>query len=443
MNSFSFFYKTEDMKIFFSKNKYITLKDILNEINKIKDKNINKITIKKNNYDINFFNITIITFSFSIEGIKGINILKKPLIVKISGKEAELVCPEQLHYFLKTNYIDPKIKCIYCSRTINATIRSLNEHNSHNLEIFESNNNIPLKKDELQKKIFNNNIHFLGHIFDSPKSFEKNYQIYFDIDNKINLESPFHIYDDEMNSRYFIVNEFYEEISFGKRLNYFGASGKGKSVTLIGALKYENQYDNIGTLYINCKTLKILSVRGLTGLIRNIFCDEIEYLFPNDYEIYLSCFNTIMTFKITDNYSFWSIISSILEECYNIKNKRFIIGFDQYNESNDFNGELNKLEKKYIENNINKNFKFIVISSMNETDIRQQKINYLFDNGTLDNYFELNNICHFSSNYSGNELKVLEKLGNSFKAFNEIKLIRNENELEDYLKKKKKNIYIN
>ena len=152
MNSFTFFYKTEDMKIIFSKNEYITLKDILNEINKIKDKNINEITIKKSNYDINFFNVTIITFSFSIDDIKGFNILKKPLIVKIFGKEVEIVCPEQLHYFLKTNYIDPKIKCIYCSRTINATIRCLNEHSSHNLEIFESNNNIPLKKDELQKK---------------------------------------------------------------------------------------------------------------------------------------------------------------------------------------------------------------------------------------------------------------------------------------------------
>ena len=57
--------------------------------------------------------------------------------------------------------------------------------------------------------------------------------------------------------------------------------------------------------------------------------------------------------------SFWTIINIILKECSKI-NKKFIIGFDQYNDSIDEKKYLNNFEDTYLSKN--KKFKFIVIS---------------------------------------------------------------------------------
>jgi len=38
--------------------------------------------------------------------------------------------------------------------------------------------------------------------------------------------------------------------------NYFGSSGGGKSITLIGTSKHRNDFHNFGSLHVNSKTLK-------------------------------------------------------------------------------------------------------------------------------------------------------------------------------------------
>ena len=136
--------------------------------------------------------------------------------------------------------------------------------------------------------------------------------------------------------------------------------------------------------------------------------------------------------------SFWPLIDLILEECSNL-DKKFIIGFDQYNDSIDPDNYLDNLEEKYL----NANFKFIVISSMNETDVRQYKLNLLFEKNNSENIYELNSVCdNFKTDFNKDELIIFNKLGKTFKAYNEIQLIQDKNELKNYLNEKKKNIYL-
>ena len=88
-------------------------------------------------------------------------------------------------------------------------------------------------------------------------------------------------------------------------------------------------------------------------------------------------------------------------------------------------------------------FKFIVISSMNEKDIREQKINFLFHREPRENVYELKSICeNFDTNFNSKELDVFKKLGKTFKVYNEIKTIKNIDGIDEYIKEKKKNIYI-
>ncbi len=85
-----------------------------------------------------------------------------------------------------------------------------------------------------------------------------------------------------------------------------------------------------------------------------------------------------------------------------------------------------------------------MISSINETDIRQQKINYLFENNKNKNIIELESVCdNFQTYFKNYYLEAFNKLGKTFKAYNEILLIKGENEVKKYINEKKGNIYLN
>ena len=436
LNNFTLFSKTEEMEIVLFDNKRIFLKEILDAIKNCND--IGFIKLENHNLDIEITYIDQITFCFEILGKSGYKILRTPIIIEIAGKKMEIVCTQQLQYFLSKNYTNPKILCS-CGKKSDVTIRNLNTHIGHSFTIFEFEEIQPLFESQIENIIQNHRKGYLGKTFISPEDFDINFNHYFKLGETENiLHGLFNVFDDTNSTRSFITYEFTNCDNFGNKLIYFGAPGKGKSITLIGALKYTVIHKKTGTLYFNCKTFKILSEKQQFTLIRKILSDEILYLFYENYKNYLSCFKMIQTFNFLLDTSFWNLIDLILKECMNI-NKKFIIGIDQYNNSNDPNNYLNKLEEKYLKNNKNKQFMFIIISSMNETDIRQQKIKLLFEENISKNVYELNSVCNnFITNFNEDELKVLNKLGKTFKSYNEIKLLKDKNELNDYLKKKKK-----
>ena len=429
-NMFTLAPKTEEMIIVSFDKLKISLKDILNRTQNCNEEcvlNFGNINLKINYIDE-------ISISFTICGKKGYCILRTPLKVTISEKEIELVCKEQLEFYLK-EYKNPRIQCS-CGKRTDVTIRYIHSHINHNFAIIDSEEIKELSEIELELTISKIKNRFLKKIFSSPQEFEKNFNYYFRLrENGNELNGNFNIFDDDKSTRNFIVVEFTLK-EFGKKFNYFGASGKGKSITLIGALKYSVSHIEIGTLYVNCKTLKVLFEKHQFKLITRILTDEIVFLFYKDYDGYQRCFKKIKSFNFLSNTSFWPLIDSILEEC-SCSNKNHIIGFDQYNESIDLEKQLDNLEKKYLKNK--KKFKFIVISSMNETDVRLQKINLLFEQNNIKNVYELDTLCeNFKTNFNPNEIDVFKKLGKTFKAFNEIQLISNKEELKEYLKEKKK-----
>ena len=435
LNSFTLKSKLEEMIIYSDTNRIITLKDILERIQYLDEPT----TLKFDNLDIELkiTNINECLFSFSFGDVKGENILKKPLIIIIKNDKKEIISDVQFHYIIRKYYKNPYLNCS-CGKKTEVSIRQIRKHIGHKICILEFFEEIsPLSEFDAKLEISKHPNLFLNMTFRSPSEFEKNFNYYFIFrENREEWKGAFHIFDDENESRCYIVYEFLENYTFGNKINYFGASGKGKSITLIGALKYSTNHETYGTLYVNCKTLNALLENKNYQRIRGILMDEILFLFYQNYDNYLDCYEKIMSFNFYSFLNFWPLIEKIIEECEKI-NKKFIIGFDQYNDSIDSEHYLGKLEKKYLKNN--EKFKFIVISSINETDIRQQKINYLFENNKNKNIIELESVCdNFQTYFKNYYLEAFNKLGKTFKAYNEILLIEGENEVKKYINEKKR-----
>ena len=431
---FTFAKKIEDMVIYSSKNIKISLKDILDLIKEVKEECTK--SIPYSNLMLNIDEIDDFYFSFSLEQKTGIAILKSPIKVNMLTNEIDIVCAKQLEHYLEKYFTQPKLYC-NCGQIIEVSIRNLINHGEHKFYIEECKFQKEPTNESLELEIKKYKNKFIHNTFSTPNEFEKNFDYYFKMgeDGK-KLSGPFYIFDDDKGHRQLIAKEFIELKDFGKKRCYFGVSGKGKSITLIGALKYFPFHNKIGTLYINCKTLKNLFDKQEYKLIKKILTDEILFLFYQNYNNYIECYKKIMEFNYYGCKSFWTIIDIILSECIKI-NKKFIIGFDQYNDNIDKEKYLNNLENNYLNNQ--KNFKFIVISSMNETDVRKQKMDYLFEKNNEKNIFELDDLCqNFITNFNRDELDALTKLGKTFKAYNEIQLISNKTELKNYIEVKKR-----
>ena len=435
-NSFTFKSKIKEMIIYSNSNIIISLKDVIDKIEHYQEPT----SLKLYDLDIKLeiSRINEYYFSFSYGNIEGRNILRTPFIVKIMNENIEIICSEQLDYFLSKYYKNPNLYCD-CKEITEVSIRQIKNHYKHKFNISDSKEISPLSEFEVKLEINKYPEKFLNKAFLSPSDFEKNFNYYFKLgENGKELKGSFHIFDDEEGSRYFIVYEFLELNNLVNKINYFGASGRGKSITLIGALKYAADHKTNGTLYINCKTLQILLEQQNYQEIRRILMDEILFLFYKNYGNYLACYKKIISFDFYSKLNFWPLIDLILEECIKLK-KIFIIGFDQYNHSIDNENYLGNLELKYLNNN--QNFKFIVISSINETDIRSQKMKYLFDDykNKNENIKELNTLCdNFKTNFTTDYSEAFKKLGKTFKAYNEIILIENKNEVKKYIKLKRK-----
>ena len=436
-NPFAFAEKTEEMKIILGNNKSILLKQILILTENMTEEG--KIILNDLNIEIEIFYIDRQYICFTISGKTINDILRNPLKIIICNHEIEIVSSEQLDFVLSKYYKNPKIFCSW-GKTTDVTIRYLLYHWNHFISIIEYDEIKPMTEFEVNSVVNENNSTFFNKIFSSPQEFEKNFNYYFKLGEKNKqLQGFFYIFDDTKNSRYNIAFEFIENKNFGKKLFYFGASGKGKSITLIGALKYLAPHKRIRTLYVNCKTLKTLLEEEKYKIVKKILSDEILYLFYEDYKNYLNCFEKIKFFNFEGGLGFWPLIDIILKECLQIK-RVYVIGFDQYDDSVDLKNYLNLLEERYLK----KNFKFIVISSMNEKYTRQRKLNLIFEQSSSKYVHELDNLLdNFDTNFNENELDAFNKLGKTFKAYNEIQLYSNKiGELKEYIKEKKKEIFI-
>ena len=437
-NEFALKPKISEMFLIINDNKKIPFKEILEIAQKIpsdkyEDENL-KYLLNNYNKELYISYINEVKFDFKIENIIGTNILLKPLNLRKSEYSSdfyEIICNEQLEC-LKNNFENSTFGCPCSQLHIEISLLNLsihqNDNRTHNVYLKFKKEFNRLDEISLNNKI--KYINFIGKTFNKPQDFEKNFIFYFN--QKIN--TSFKIFDDKFNERKIFsteLNNFQPKIIY-----YYGLSGKGKSVTLIGALKYNINLSKYGTFYLNCKTMKILLENGKEFIAKQIFIDEIAYLFIGDYKKYKKVCDIIENYKFENNYSFWDLTIKILENCEN--EKKYIIGFDQYNDSNDKNCKFKKIEEKFIKSKL---FKFLLFCSMNETDIRKLKIDKLLNESNKKDSRELIKLCDMDDVIKSNEdninkIKAFIKLGKTFKVYNELKTM-NIFDIKNYLQEKK------
>ena len=276
LNSFTLKERLEEMIVYES----ITMKDIYEEYKKFRQ-NKNEIPSPK----IKFFNYSNELFDFQIGDIRGNRIQTEPIEIKINGQTIDIICDEQVE-FIKGKY---KVDSISCKddniNNIDFELLNLLDHKRHNITIFSSYLYSMYKnQDEINSFLQKFNDDFINKVFKTPQEFEKNFEYYFNMNQKCIVDGAFTIFEDfNSNRRTQIVREINKWI-FGNCYIYYGSSGKGKSITLIGALKYGQKSEPLGTFYINCKTLRVLYKKLKTNVITQILIDEIVFLFRHSYD---------------------------------------------------------------------------------------------------------------------------------------------------------------
>ena len=421
---------TEEMKI----NENITVKYIYELYEKFKTGNDGG--LPKN---IQFFDCIKDFFSFKVGEIEGYEFLVNPIEIEIDAQhKIKIVCDSQLEY-IKEKYKVDTINCQNDSTKLPLNFYYLFNHKDHKFTICSSDNYITFKnQEEINEYLIKYYNGFIDKVFKSPKNFEKNYEYYFNINNKFSTEYPFVIFDDINSSMRTNLVKQINKWEFGVFRNFFGSSGKGKSITLIGALKYGKKTISLGTLYINCKTMRVLYKNFDIHIMKQIFIDEIVFLLRNKFKEYSETCDKIKNFIFHDEYDFWNLIIDILKYIDKIKNYNFIIAFDQYNFENDIHKKLEEIKTEFLPS---QKFKIIVFSSMNEKDIRKVKIDYIFNKEKKEEFTEITNICsEFNTNFDNKEFEIYNQLGKTMKAYNEINQIKNKRStylsLDEYYQKK-------
>ena len=301
----------------------------------------------------------------------------------------------------------------------------------------------------------------LGKEFNNPEEFEKNFNFYIK-DYEIYKNKPFKFYDNK--ARQTFILELNQNIicSTGKLYSYFGQSGIGKTISVLGASKYIINHKKYGTLYLNMKCLNLLLRDKQYLQFRQIIIDEIPYLFYENYDDYVKCVNKIEKFCIENEDSVWELISEIIAYIFGIEAKRkYFLILDQYNSKIDKNGNLHKINDEFIQNkNKNKNrFGIITFSSMNNRDIKDYKI-YLIKkefNQNSQNKKNMEDYKEIEIIFDKNELKFendeideyYDSLGRNIKYYNILDDYYNNNknmensinEIKENIKKKIKIFY--
>lgn len=434
-NTFTFKRKLKEMTLLNLGEITITMNEILGYL---KSHSLKPFTLKfedqnKNTFILKCYNISENEFDFELGEIKGENIFTAPIIYYENNDNFwEFISLEQIHFFLNSFY-SPMIQCKIENIHFPPTLFNIVNHIKHDdtivdifkYEIYDKNSFDTFFKDSPKK--------FLNETFETPKLFDKNFDFYFNYNKNIRITGNFHIYDDELKSRYYICKDLLD-LHKPSPYYYYGSSGKGKSITILGALKYRKNYYQLGSFYINCKSIKNQLLAKNYLWAKQIIINEILFLNPHSYSLYEKSTDYIKSFIFKDEFGYLELIDKLLEN-FRDENFHYLIAFDNYSNLHDQNKYLKKILKKYEEK---ENLKFIICSSTNDTDIKAIKKSYLFqqDCPNKNNYCEIKKICRLikDDNLNFEQKLTLDKFGNSFKVYNEIKIVSN---IEQYIKDKK------
>ena len=345
--------------------------------------------------------------------INELNLKNPQIIYRLNNKILKSICTF-------SNYI----QLYKCSQNI--YINNIMEYKIMSEDMF---NSIKIRKQST----------LLDMTFFSPKDFDKNFYLYFP--NYIGKEDSFQVlYSPEREN---IANNFLSSDSLNLK-KYFGRKSIGKSITLIGALKYMCDHTWFNTLYINCETIDYYSTQD-HYICKQILIDEISYLFSGDYSNYCMAVNEIKKFNINSNdrnQNFWSLLLRIFNYITSKYINEYYIAFDHYNSRIDPFNQLNDIKNKKNEMK-DLLITLMTVSSLNEDDIKQHKAKSLFTENELDFfilYVEINNFFDKKSlNFNDENIdNKLEYIGRNIENFiNITSYINKGKDPEEYLTIKK------
>ena len=390
----------------FTFNDSFSLLDIYNFLNENLS-HIKDTLLTQNSYKNESFNLTIYKISN-----------ERFILLKICGKLEQIIYPYlKIKYFSNGNYSEYDLfsnnQFISLAKELNNqypeiiyikgneefknnydfdSYINLYNQNFDNIYIKEKNYLKIMSAEDFNKLNKKKKCKFFEEDFKTPEEFDKNFYKYFPLKHKYEYKS-FRIFETE--SRKKIADDFLC-LNCGVIKKYFGQPSMGKSITLIGSLKYIAPHEFYGTMYINCKALDYFFKNDIITA-KQILIDEILYLFYNEYENYKLCSENIENYQVDRNNineSFWNLIGIIISFLKNLKNKYYIISFDQYKEEID---PLNKIEEffKDIRYKNILNIALITLSSLNNSDIGEYKLNSLFPELNTNNhiiYKEIKNL---------------------------------------------------
>jgi len=419
-------YKEKEISMDFIYNKFTEHQTVLefNEYKTVYEENNFFLKVKLHVFDERLFDFIIEDKNKSLI-IKNERVLINPFKIEIYKNHENynfyIISSEHLKYVLnKLEFKEPIFNCPSKKIMENAKFLSLLRHYDCNYRHYIN-----------EKIIFENfDENSFVEYFDTkkikkeyliPEQFEPNYRFYFNY-YEYQKDQKFKIYFD-INRGELIEN--FKDAEFGNLTFYYGSPGQGKSITLILFLKYFIKLNEIGTLYINCKTLfKLTDIK----LMKRLLKEEIIFLFKNEYDNYKRFVNLIDNYIFEESKTFWDLILFLLNNL-KISNKKYIIVFDQYKKEIDPQSLIYTIFKKIDK----KNFKIIGCCSMNDKDIRIMKIKKLFNDiiYTYDNviYEEVKNLVKIENlkiDDGGIFDETLEKIGKNIKNFNILSYIYNE-----------------
>ena len=385
----------------------LTMEKIYKTINSyiLKHKDINNnliLSIDNSNFNIKFYSIINSTMRFSI-GKKYFSVFINPIKYKMILNEEkiinlDIISISQLNHILKKySFNRALIYCPGCKNEFNENYFSLDYDN---LKFHENHPYVCIKETIFLKKLSNNNFYsFFNENFNfinqeiEPKKYEPNFELYFKNCEIILKTNKLHIFSDKNKNRIKMFDIVASLINSNSLIHYFGHKGIGKTLYLIGVLKYLIPHDIAGTFYINCKTLSNLE----TPLeIKQLIIDEIPFLFYKNYDDYINCAKAIINYQFNENgktSSFFELVNVVIDQIIENSEKKseYILVFDQYNDKYDKDGkELENLYDKLIKNKNIKikdiTFSLLTFSSMNNDDIRKYKIHYIKNKINKENY---------------------------------------------------------
>ena len=425
--------KLEGMEI----DKDISMEKIYGELKKDHEIGIDSsLTLKINDKNILIKNFDEDFFDIHYGKLKLIHIFQVPVKIKIQNKSIIIISIYHLNYLTKKyEFKNPFLYCEKCNEHMQTFYENLFTHREHEISIEEKNYLNILREADFEKYFKNYNC--FGTTFNKPDDFEKNFSYYFK-HYDIYKNKSFKLYNDDVRKK--IIRQFTIIEQFvGKLSAYFGQTGMGKSISIIGISKYLVDHDLCGTLYINCKCLNELLIKNDYIKFKNIIIDEIPYLFYNDYKGYFSCSNEIFKYNICNDNDLWKLLIVILK--YIISNQKsnnpkyYILILDQYNDKIDPQKKLIQICDNYINNTIDKTIGIITFSSMNNKDVKLYKISllkklfYKNEDNEHKNLYEINDIIDDTKlKFEDEDIEeVFDSLGRTIKNYNILNNIINDN----------------